>query len=186
MLAINTDHKFIIHTEIACKYSPVFETLLLSKPDYYETNVHSGVLQRFVLWLYNQEIVLHQFHEKECEEEFCFVSRLEETEDLMQLMGLAAALQIPSLEDDILVKLEKVFSTKEFQFTELVEWVNIAYGCTEDGSPLREFMVGLCDKQDPGIIELKFYDLPTEFLLDFALYPYRDDMLVDVESCPVG
>ncbi|KAF8851458.1 hypothetical protein BDZ45DRAFT_750650 [Acephala macrosclerotiorum] len=158
---------FIVPKEIACHYSPVLAKELVGDVTEWETAFTTGrALKLLVQWFYSQRITVRQL-----EGEWRY-NRSHSDEDLtlVELWILARRLEIPALQDLVIMTMDDIYKKCDI-FP--VNCVSPAYEATvfEPQSKLRGFLIALyVHCYPPDHVMWGDEELPREFLVDLVLY----------------
>jgi hypothetical protein len=162
--------KFIVHKEIACYHSKVFNAAFNSEfiegqtQTYRLEDTSEEAFRLLVQWLYAQKLDLLPSKAKK----FFSEEALAEDMHLAELWVLADKLCMRRLQNMVLTHIEGINIRAHFVAVETFHYV---YDNTAGGSPLRRYLVRICalDLQPSAFTEF-VDDFPKSMLVDIAEY----------------
>ncbi|TVY32908.1 hypothetical protein LOCC1_G007719 [Lachnellula occidentalis] len=157
---------FIVHKEIACYHSPVLNAAFNSDfiegqtQTYTLDDISEGAFKLLVQWLYSQKLVLPR---PPMANELCILYT-----DLVMLWVLADKLDIPSLQNLVLEKIEQISDESVSIPYESFDYI---YRNTSKGSQLRRFLVEMVSMQCHENIfdDEDEHHIPRRMLLDLII-----------------
>ncbi|TVY73265.1 hypothetical protein LSUE1_G005767 [Lachnellula suecica] len=166
--------KFIVHKEIACHYSPVWNAAFNSSFIEGQTQIYrledttARAFKLLVQGLYYQELLLHQLEDTADDEERDTELTQSEDMSLAELWVLADKLSIPHIQDLALGSIHQISHKISMLCLAPLGYI---YDNTTSGSKLRAYCIeNLARYLKPEELET-FHDLlPRELLLDLVKY----------------
>ncbi|KAE8446884.1 hypothetical protein EG329_011515 [Mollisiaceae sp. DMI_Dod_QoI] len=176
LFAGNGAEKFVVHKDFACHYSPVFQAAFSSQfvegqtQEYRLKDTTAEAIRLLVNWFYTQKVEVRQlgpegnFSTKEVNMKF----KHHEDITLVELWVLADKLLLPRLQNTIVEEMQRL---REQLRLAPINCYALAYEKTQEGSPLRRFLVD--SSVGSSMQKPEFYEcieqFPKEMLMDMFI-----------------
>ncbi|CZR51124.1 uncharacterized protein PAC_00999 [Phialocephala subalpina] len=172
----DSTEKFVVHKDFACHYSPVLRAAFNSNflegqtQEYQLQGTTEDAIRQVVNWFYTQKLDIRQLGPEGNIKKGQVDTDLKRKEDatLVELWVLADKLLVPKLQNAIVEEMQRI----RLQIHHLPSGCYmVAYEKTQDGSPLRKFLVDGCagSSVPQGLLKGLTNALPKDMLMDLFL-----------------